>query len=967
MSRILTLAFLVLVFCAGTFSTAVHAQGNQAPPTTPAPTVTNQAEALMGNPDLAYSLSRECFKDENKTSAIECSFKNDAGITTSCKTNILPGVPVQTKNYCIYRYPDGSRVEADPNNSGIGTTFRNYDSTTPLDPGHLVGTKNTSIILGSETGTGTDAAISASGSAGAGCSPTNPLQCFLDLPGYFLSAIGYLALLLAGFILQIVGVLFNWTIIRTVFQFGTYFGTSDGMLLAWGIMRDIANITLLFGFIFMGVALILNLEGGGHGHGGGMSPRRAIPRLIIFAILLNFSLFASQVVIDVANSFSSVLASQAGQKCDEGTTGGSGSTQSLEDCANVGISGQVMAIAGISSVWDVDNLKNFVKKPYNQAMVLLMLSIFVLVTAVVLLAGCLMLIARAVILSFLMIVSPVGFAAMAIPPLKKIANQWWQTLLSQAFFAPIYLLLVLISLKVGGGIAANPDGQVSLANALIGNGGTSTAGNMQIILVFAVVIGFMVASLLAAKKFGAMGAEWGISTAGAVIGGGTVGLAGFAARRTIGAGAARVMQSDGFIKFARTNPALGRLAYSGLNKGATASFDARGAIKGAPIPLGTVSKAASHGYHGIEEAAVKARTDFAEKYLAQTHDEEDREDELNDEKSTLTSAKNNRDQAWRERERELKGNVQELERQEKSTTAAQAAVTAQNTAIQEAETAHATKAVEVTQADSAIATQEALVQQAQGAVTAQQTLIQQARDGVDAQQAVLQQAWASGDLAARAAAQAELASRQQTLVQAEAQVPVLEQQAQQAQAALAPLQQNKQNLQTQLAQLEQARQQATAALAPLTEAYDAQTATLSDMRTRLGDAAETLKTEEEAYRNANREHTRKMQNIDAELKGGDYTDEAGVVTRMPGITKDAHRGRYAERLATEFTPPLTMAKHANREARRSIQKRLRRDPNDKLIDAIKESSGGGGGGAAKAAAAHAPAAAAGGGGGGHDH
>ncbi len=65
------------------------------------------------------------------------------------------------------------------------------------------------------------------------------------------------------------------------------------MLIAWGILRDIGNIVILFGFILMGVMMILDLES--------FNVRKALPRLLIFAVLLNFSLFASEAVVDVAN------------------------------------------------------------------------------------------------------------------------------------------------------------------------------------------------------------------------------------------------------------------------------------------------------------------------------------------------------------------------------------------------------------------------------------------------------------------------------------------------------------------------------------------------------------------------------------------------------------------------------------------------------------------------------------------
>jgi hypothetical protein len=425
-----------------------------------------------------------------------------------------------------------------------------------------------------------------------------------DFIGSMLVPIALVLLTLSNFILWVAGLVFNWAVIRTVYQFGTYFGTSDSMLVAWGIMRDVANIGLLFGFIFMGVLLILNVEGGGHGHGGGMSAKKAIPRLIIFAVLLNFSLFTTQAVIDVSNGLASVFAEQAGQKC--------AGLEPTDPCVNVGIAGLISDRAGIFSIWK-DGPSPF-EDPLKTAIVYIGLSIFVMITAMVLIAGAIMFVYRAVVLSFLMITSPIGFAGMAIPSLKKIADEWWSKLLSQTFFAPVYLLLIFISLKLTETLSAGVSGK-GLAAALAGTGGTpgESSGNIQVVLVFAVVIGFMMASLVTANKMGAVGAKFATKTAGAL----TLGTAGFVGRRTLGRASNYAANRIASSNFAQKNPGIARSLYGVANAGATASYSARGAIggavKGTGLDLGKPNKAAAHGFHGIEEKLVKERTEFAKK------------------------------------------------------------------------------------------------------------------------------------------------------------------------------------------------------------------------------------------------------------------------------------------------------------------------------------------------------------------
>lgn len=439
--------------------------------------------------------------------------------------------------------------------------------------------------------------------------PEDPGQCFLDAITRGMSTIvgglAWVVLSIAAFMLWIVGGLFNWVVIKTVFEFGTYFGTSNGMLLAWGILRDIGNIVLLFGFIFMGLATILNTHALDE-----YSARKALPRLIIFAVLMNFSLFAAQIVIDVSNSFASVFTAQAGLS---GCTGGSEidpktGLPGTEACANNGIAGQVLQMAGISGSWVVTDIGSFMQAPQKHAPVFIGLAIFMTITAVVLLAAAIMLVFRAVMLCLLMVLSPIGFAGMAIPPLQEFAKKWWKQLLSNAFFAPVYLLLVLISLKIVEGLVGT-NGGATFSQALI-NGGTSAP---QIFVIFTVVIAFMVASLVVAKSMGAAGADFATRSAGGFV----LGSQGFLGRRSFGwafnKGATAVQNSN----WAQKNPNRARFAYNVLSKGAAASYSTRSVAstlgKGAHLDFGKPNKTAAHGFHGIEEKATKDREEFEKK------------------------------------------------------------------------------------------------------------------------------------------------------------------------------------------------------------------------------------------------------------------------------------------------------------------------------------------------------------------
>jgi hypothetical protein len=335
-----------------------------------------------------------------------------------------------------------------------------------------------------------NAASIVAGAAGASTQTQQAIALLSAAIGPVLTAVAQMLFSLAGFLLGLVGMVFNWVMVLTVFQFGAYFGNSQGLLIAWGVLRDIGNIILLFGFIFMGILVILDLNG--------MDAKRAIPQLIIFAVLLNFSLFAAEAVVDVSNVLSAAIFNQAGQCTAVSCVNG---TSTAATAANSGISGTIITTLGLNTLFALsgNNVIALGKNSTHDALFLIGAAIFMTVAMVVLLAAAIMFFIRGVILAFVLVTSPIGFAGMAVAPLRPMASLWWKTLMSEAFFAPVFLLLVLVSLKIMSGISSSAGGSSSFADAVA----NPSSSNVGIFLIFALMIGFLIASLMTAKGMGA--------------------------------------------------------------------------------------------------------------------------------------------------------------------------------------------------------------------------------------------------------------------------------------------------------------------------------------------------------------------------------------------------------------------------------------------------------------------------------
>jgi len=434
----------------------------------------------------------------------------------------------------------------------------------------------------------------------------NLLDCLAEFASKMLALVAWAFTSLFGWMLGVVGMFFNWVMLVTVFQYGTYFGNSAGLLIAWSVLRDLGNIMLLFGFIFIGLQTILNI--------GHFSMGRALARLVIFAILINFSLFVSSAIVDISNTFAASfynIASSTGEGAD------CTRAENNEQCVGYGIAGKVLQAAGITAVFSIDGMSKVGEILSGDGYKALALhagtAIFLVIMMVTLGAAAIMLVIRAIVLMLLLVVSPLGFAGMAIPQFEEQSKKWWSMLISQSFFAPIYILMVFVGLKIMEGAQATFNSGGADITTALGDTNVSTGG---IFIIFALMVGFMIAAQNMAKSMGAVGASFAINTASKAVGGATMGTAGWVGRRTIGAGMAdlghRIEKSD----WAKKNPGLGRMALGITDAGAHASFDARqaGVVKGAAkaggLELGEPNKTAAHGIHGIHEKAGKDRENY---------------------------------------------------------------------------------------------------------------------------------------------------------------------------------------------------------------------------------------------------------------------------------------------------------------------------------------------------------------------
>lgn len=335
---------------------------------------------------------------------------------------------------------------------------------------------------------------------------------FFPLPAFgFLGdvgkEIGVFILQMIGLLTWLGGVIMNFAVERLVVGMGAQIsggGFGISIELAWIVVRDLMNIFFVFGLVFVGMALILNIQK--------YDLKKQLAFIIIGALLVNFSLFFAKFVIDVANVTATEIYEELIFAEDP-----------LQKRVDVGISGQFMGAMGLVGLFDEGTSQIRGDAFTGSLSFMIAGAFFLLVAAFVFAAAGILIIIRFIVLVFLMIFSPIAFGALAFPQTQKYALQWWKMLFSQAFFAPALLFLLYISLQVlNGTIGANTN-SASFAEALSGS-------EIDIILAFFLATGFLIGSLIIAKQMGSYGAQASINVGNAIRGR----AQSFAGRNTIG-------------------------------------------------------------------------------------------------------------------------------------------------------------------------------------------------------------------------------------------------------------------------------------------------------------------------------------------------------------------------------------------------------------------------------------------------
>lgn len=306
---------------------------------------------------------------------------------------------------------------------------------------------------------------------------------------------------------------------------------SDG----WTITRDVANLFFIFILLAISIATILRYESYG--------VKTLLPKLILVALLINFSLPITATIVDASNilaqHFKALLIAKGGGDIGAAITEKFDVAKLLDNpdkVTNSVYNNPAIAKERETASTDYKACQDNVRKnnprwvdntsqnspwkacsdAYDAAQAKISTSvatagpttqisltkiaqnqilsvIFISVAIFVLLALIVLFVIRIIVLNILAILSPMAFLFMILPYTSSYAGEWWSALIKQSLFAPVSMFFLYLAITTSiGGVAAEAD-------------------TFDFLSTYIYMTVFLIASLVVAQKLGAVGATTAVA------------------------------------------------------------------------------------------------------------------------------------------------------------------------------------------------------------------------------------------------------------------------------------------------------------------------------------------------------------------------------------------------------------------------------------------------------------------------
>lgn len=272
--------------------------------------------------------------------------------------------------------------------------------------------------------------------------------------------------------------------------------------IGWKIARDVVNIFYILFLLIIAIATILGISS--------YSSRQLLAKLLLSALLVNFSLPLAGIIIDVSNALGNTFYAHMGTDQGDGT----------RDIASTIVKGfqpqniykPLQTNGTVAPILQGQLTSDTV---FNIILVYILGTILEFIMAFTILAAAFLLVGRIVYLWIILIVSPFAFLFMVLPRTSDIFNTWISRLFNQSFFYPAYMFFLYLVLRtIDARVldtffkSADQNNTITKIAAQQGVGTASVLTNSaSLILTMVTLAILMVASLIIANRMGATGAS----------------------------------------------------------------------------------------------------------------------------------------------------------------------------------------------------------------------------------------------------------------------------------------------------------------------------------------------------------------------------------------------------------------------------------------------------------------------------
>ncbi len=450
------------------------------------------------------------------------------------------------------------------------------------------------------------------------------------LNGLILGA-GYILLAATGMLLNISTYLLDWVTSTGGIVNFSYTGLDNPVVAAgWPVVRDLANMFIVLGFVVIGIATTLRIQE--------YEAKKLLPKLIIVALLINFSLLITGIFIDASNITMKFFLDKSHGKA---------TTTYLEST----IKNEMVSITEMAKTSG---------KVQETLAALAGISFFNLVGFIIFMLFAFLFLFRYVALWILVVLSPLAFVCYVFPFTRKIFEMWWSN-----FFG---WCIVGIS---GGFFIWLADTIISDPRKL-----TRASGGFGSLMVFLVPGFLLIIGFLVSLQTSAMGASMAIGAfkgtgkfAGSAINKSRLGDAGRGAKNLAARVGAGMSDRVGLTTGARSKTSANAVDKAHKDKGMDShtddeilrQIDHRGATGAAAFKEATKRKILNQ-YAGGDPDRLAERTAHAEGWGVNRTDAENlvpelarhgrRADELTGTVNPATGARYTRPEAQRQAVRE---------------------------------------------------------------------------------------------------------------------------------------------------------------------------------------------------------------------------------------------------------------------------------------------------------------------------